>query len=169
MTTKKTLADQIQKLSPQQIQAIDMLIAGRGVVETALELGIAYETLSRWRNHDAAFIAACNARRYLVWESNAERLRQLATKAVAVIDTLLDSEKESVRLKAAQMVLAGSGLHQIGRPSDRIEPKQVENDIVQRNFQEAMSNVGAMLNREKLKNDDLLPSLAKGSRRQSRR
>lgn len=145
MTAKKRKDNLPVQLTPQKIKAIDLLVSGQSVVDTAEELGIAYETLSRWRNHDSVFIAAFNARRLYLWEANAERLRSLVNKAVRVIEAAFDSKNESTRLKAADMILRSVGLANLPSPSNRIKPDQIEVDLQNEAFHDSMKGIAAIL------------------------
>lgn len=91
-------------LSAQQWQAVAMLAAGQRVAEVADALGVARETVSRWRS-SPVFTAAYNV---TVREMHAETvgdLRSAAGEAVAVLRGLLGAESERVRLSAAVGVL----------------------------------------------------------------
>lgn len=89
------------QLSPQQAAAVDLLLTGQSVTATAEAIGVERETLSRWRNHDPAFIAAFNERLAVQWESNGAKLLEARGRAIDTLIELLDSEDAAVKLKAA--------------------------------------------------------------------
>lgn len=89
------------KLSPQQAAAVDLLLSGQSVTAAAEAIGVERETLSRWRNHDPAFIAAFNERLAVQWESNGAKLLEARGRAIDTLIELLDSEDTAVKLKAA--------------------------------------------------------------------
>jgi Homeodomain-like domain len=55
-----TLYPHLAHLSPQQLQALHLLMSGLSVAVAARRLGLARHTVSRWRNHHPAFIAELN-------------------------------------------------------------------------------------------------------------
>ena len=50
-------------LTQNQLSAVDLILTGCNDTQTAQHLGIARETVSRWRLYDPGFQAALNARR----------------------------------------------------------------------------------------------------------
>ena len=60
-TTKPNEAT--NRLTPQQATAIDLLVSGKTLTDTAAVLGVDRATVSGWVNHHAAFLAALNSRR----------------------------------------------------------------------------------------------------------
>lgn len=91
-------------LSAQQWQAVAMLAAGQRVAEAAEALGLARETVSRWRA-SPIFTAAYNATVREIHSETVGELRSTAGEAVAVLRGLLSAESERVRLSAAVAVL----------------------------------------------------------------
>ena len=69
------------KLSVEQLNAIDILVQGRTDQETAETIGVARETVTRWRNDNPHFAAQLNRQRRLIWGNSHDRLRALASKA----------------------------------------------------------------------------------------
>ncbi len=112
-------------LSAQQEQVISLLLGGKTQREAAQEVGVAEETVSRWMNGDAEFVATLNARRLELWQANAEKLRALATKAVNTLGDLLDSEDDTLRLRAAISVLRA--LANVQPPAGPTDARSVEN------------------------------------------
>ena len=49
-----------ESLTPQQLQAVELLLSGRTVVATAGSLGVSRETVHRWQREDWRFIATMN-------------------------------------------------------------------------------------------------------------
>ena len=70
-------------------------------------MGVARETVTRWRNDNPHFAAELNKQRQLIWEANHDRLRSLAGKAVDTIEAGLDAGDT----KAAVEVLKAVGLY----------------------------------------------------------
>lgn len=111
--------------SPQQLTAIELLVQGKGKAATAEAVGVAPYTVSRWYQ-DASFVAALNSRRLEVHESNAERLRVLAGKAIDALEQALESEDMATRLKAASLVLKAVSLAEIKPPEGPRDAEEVE-------------------------------------------
>ncbi len=71
----------------EQLNAIDILVLGKTDQETAKAVGVARETVNRWKNDNPYFAAELNKRRKQLWGANGDRLRALTTKAVDAIET----------------------------------------------------------------------------------
>ena len=101
-------------LSVEQLNAIDILVRGRTDQETAETVGVARETVTRWRNDNPHFTAELNKQRRLIWGDSHDRLRALASKAVDTLETSLDEGDSRVALE----VLKAIGLYgQVQPPS----------------------------------------------------
>jgi hypothetical protein len=118
-------------LSAEQERAIPLLLEGKSQTDTAAEIGVPLEVLDGWLTRDAAFVAAWNRTRADEWNAAVQRLRQLAGKAVDALSSLLDSDAEATRLRAAGAVLKFVSLSG-GRPLGPTTP-----DEVTRQWQEA--------------------------------
>jgi hypothetical protein len=102
------------RLSVEQLNAIDILVQGRTDQETAETVGVARETVTRWRNDNPRFTAELNKQRRLIWGDSHDRLRALASKAVDVLETSLGDGDSRVALE----VLKAIGLYgQVQPPS----------------------------------------------------
>jgi hypothetical protein len=66
---------------PQQLTAIDLLVSGKTITDTALALDVRRQTVSEWTNHNPTFQAALNSRRQEIWNGTADRLRGLLPRA----------------------------------------------------------------------------------------
>ena len=101
-------------LSVEQLNAIDVLVQGRTYQETAETVGVARETVTRWRNDNPHFTAELNRQRRLIWSDSHDRLRALASKAVDTLETSLDEGDSRVAVE----VLKAIGLYgQVQSPS----------------------------------------------------
>lgn len=85
-------------LTPTQLAAVEMLVMGRTDAEVASQLGVARETVNRWRNLNPPFIAEMNQRRQDVWRATRERMRHLGTRALDVLDQQLQAGNVKVAL-----------------------------------------------------------------------
>ena len=90
------------RLSMEQLNAIDILVQGRTDQETAETVGVARETVTRWRNDNPHFTAELNRQRRLIWGDSHDRLRALASKAVDTLETSLDEGDSRVALEVIQ-------------------------------------------------------------------
>jgi len=88
-------------LSPEQIRAITLLVAGKSNTEVADTLGKERKTIYRWKQ-DPHFIAELNRQRKEIYEAGQTRLYGLLHKAISVIEHQLIQENS---LKAALEVL----------------------------------------------------------------
>jgi len=76
------------KLSAQHLKAIEALAMGKNVKNVAKELGIAPETVSRWRG-DFEFQASLNAMLEEARQSTKDRLRHLSNVALDTVEEIL--------------------------------------------------------------------------------
>ncbi len=93
-----------EALKPQQIAAATHLVAGASGRKTAELIGIAAETLSRWRQNPN-FMAFLNQLKKDAVGDAREHLRSLNSRAVKAVEELLDSPTDTIRLSAAKFVL----------------------------------------------------------------
>ena len=85
-------------------------------------MGVARETVTRWRNDNPHFAAELNKQRQLIWEANHDWLRSLAGKAVDTIEAGLDAGDT----KAAVEVLKAVGLYgQVQPPGGPVDAELV--------------------------------------------
>ena len=113
--TKSNESSQISggsRLSVEQLNAIDVLVQGRTDQETAEAVGVARETVTRWRNDNPHFTAELNRQRRLIWGDSHDRLRALAGKAVDTLETSLGEGDSRVAVE----VLKAIGLYGQVRP-----------------------------------------------------
>ena len=97
--------NQEKSITTQQEAVILALLAGSTQKEAAEAAGVAPETVSRWVNNDAVFIAEMNSRRQDLWRAHRDALRGLVAQAVEVVGDLLESPSERVRLQSATAIL----------------------------------------------------------------
>ena len=105
--TKSNESSQIpagSHLSVEQMNAIDILVQGRTDHETASTVGVARETVTRWRNDNPHFTAELNRQRRLRWGDSHDRLRALASRAVDVLETSLDEGDSRVAMEVLKAI-----------------------------------------------------------------
>jgi hypothetical protein len=109
-------------LTPEQENAVDLLILGKPDREVADTLGFARETVTRWRHEHPVFIAELNRRRQALWVEHHERLRALVGQAVEVIEQAVCGGN----LKAAVELLKIVKVHgAVNAPEGATEPEAV--------------------------------------------
>lgn len=96
-------------LTPAQLRAIDMLVAGSSYTDVARELDIVPHTLWRWRQLPA-FAAELQAQLGAIREAAKDRLAASTDKAVSTLVSVLDSENDSARVAAAKALFDRVGL-----------------------------------------------------------
>lgn len=96
-------------LTLAQLNAVDLLAAGKNDTETADAIGLNRVTVTRWRLYSPEFRAALADRRAAVWGSAADRLRALLPQAIdALADALQDADTpDRVNVALAVLKLAG--------------------------------------------------------------
>lgn len=109
------------ELTPQQIEALELLLAGETVTATAAALGVARETVTRWRHSDPGFEAAYNAGLVSAWEASRKRLLDTRAKAIDKLAELLDNKDPAIVLKAAAALVRID----IEKPKGSISPHKV--------------------------------------------
>ena len=121
---RATRATPSYELEADQAAALDLLLAGQTVTAAAAAVGVARETVSRWRNNDPAFQAAYNAAMQSVYEAGQARLLEARGKAVERLAALVDSPNTNFALKAAALLLRVPVLP----PAGDVDPAAIEAD-----------------------------------------
>ena len=132
-------------LTATQQKVIGLLLLGNNQRMAAKEAGVAEETVSRWKAGDAAFMTVlANARRE-IWDSQAQRLRNLSGLAIDTLEGLLESEVEAIRLRAAQAVLKAVALDGVAQPDDYTTRQDLQSRITSDNTKRDMAEHYASL------------------------
>jgi len=98
------------KLTPEQLNAIDLLILGKTDREVAEAVGVRRETVTKWHKNPF-FSAELSIRREELWAEAKLRLKSLVYEAVNVLTRGLSSTDEKVAITAAVHVLKTVGLY----------------------------------------------------------
>ena len=94
-------------LKSSQTSAIDLLASGKSVSDVAVEIGVTRQTIHNWQAKDRDFQDELGHKLAELKQSQSQRTAEIVEKAFAAIESLLDSEDEKVKLKAATEVLKG--------------------------------------------------------------
>ena len=104
-------------LSGQQVQCIGQLVTGRRQSLIAAELGIAEETISRWKA-DPVFQAALNLAVQESFMAVVGATRTAATEALQTVrDLMQNAVGENIRLSAAMQILRLHSAYDAGAPT----------------------------------------------------
>lgn len=125
-------------LTPAQEVVIDALLAGKSQAEAAALAGVAAETVTRWKAKDALFVATWQNRRRQVWDTHAMRLRNLAGKALDVVEAGIDAGD----LRAAALVLKSVSLSDLTAPDPETTPEEVRNDWFLSSWSAGLTRMG---------------------------
>jgi len=98
------------KLTPEQLNAIDLLILGKTDREVAEAVGVRWETVTKWHKNPF-FSAELSIRREELWVDAKLRLKALVHESVNVLTRGLSSADEKVAITAAVHILKTVGLY----------------------------------------------------------
>jgi len=116
VSPKLTKAHKIEKakklleLSVRQRNAIDLIVMGSSDQDAADKVGVARETVTRWRLYHPAFRAELDRSRRAVWGSSADRLRALIRKSMDIIEEVLNDGDNPKRAAVALSLVRDSGI-----------------------------------------------------------
>jgi hypothetical protein len=102
------------KFGRKKEAAITALLTEKSVADAARSVGIGVATLGRWRK-DPEFDAACREASWDVSKAQTARMKQLRTKAIETIYTLMDDPNCPPNSQI------GAALDVLGRPSPLVE------------------------------------------------
>lgn len=94
------------KLSIKQELAINELLKGNSIVNSAKNIGISEATLNRWLAN-AEFKVVLNERKKQIVDNCIDSVNLMGNKAIKVINSILDNDNASdyVRLNASKSIL----------------------------------------------------------------
>jgi len=101
-----------RNLSEKQKNAIELLICGKSITNTAFETGISRTTLYDWLAEDA-FSAELDRVRSRVQGEIETRLLALAGKAMDTLDGIFDGADAELKLRACAIILRGIGYNKL--------------------------------------------------------
>ena len=98
-------------LSERKEQAINLILLGQSDQAVAEAIGVARQTVNKWKHQKLLFKAMLNSQRHELWNSHYEELRSLIKLAIVVLrEDLVDGENKKIRQDAAMHILKGTGL-----------------------------------------------------------
>ena len=97
-------------LNDDQVRAIPLIIEGKTDVQVGEALGKRRETINRWRNQDKLFIKKLKEAREAYLDAQITALSAATPKVITVLQDLLDSEDEKIRMQAATHLLKATAL-----------------------------------------------------------
>ena len=94
------------KLSVKQELAINELLKGNSIVDSAKNIGISEATLNRWLTNNE-FKVALNGRKKQIVDNCIDSINLMGNKAIKVLNSILDNESASdnVRFNASKSIL----------------------------------------------------------------
>jgi len=107
----QTKPDTPADLSPEQVNALGLLLAGETDEATAQAVGVTRQTVWEWRSRNPEFIAELNRQRDSIWAAQSDRLRGLVGRAVDVLAGDLDSDDPKIKREAAIHILKCVGIY----------------------------------------------------------
>ena len=100
-----------KRLSGPQQKAINLFLAGMNDTEVAEELGLARQTVNKWRNKNQNFGAKLEQQQRELNKESRQQLSGLVSRSVEVLGQSLESENERIRQSTAVHVLKATGFY----------------------------------------------------------
>jgi hypothetical protein len=137
-----------------QLNAIDLLAAGKTDTEAADALKLHRTTVTKWRLYDPVFQAALNRRRAEIWGAAADRLRTLIPQALDVLADALTRKAALTDVKAAVAILRLASPTGVAFTIGPTDPEGIVQAIVRKRRAEAPGALDELLEDD---NKDLPP------------
>lgn len=93
--------------SEDQHKAVELVLAGFSDTDIAKRVGVARETVTRWRLYDDAFRAALDQRRREIWGRATDAVRALFPQAIETMCDQLRASRDRGRLALDFITRAG--------------------------------------------------------------
>jgi hypothetical protein len=129
--TSPLTSDTSDSLTPQQHNALLLLLSGRPDAAVAATLGLHRSTITRWRLHHPPFRTELQQRREEIYHSAADRLRTLLIKSLAIFNKALDNRYEQNRLEAASQILRLVNTKKLADPASLLADHNLQNRAMQ--------------------------------------
>ena len=109
------------RLTPRQQQAVELLALGESKTKVASEVGVSRQQIHKW-SQNVYFRAEFLKRHTELWQENKERLRGLAGKAVAVIESELENGNIRAAVELLKIVgLSGGKIALLAQPAKSVD------------------------------------------------
>ena len=112
------------RLGPDQQTALESLLMGKSIAETARSAGVSRMAIYRWLKHDAEFRTAFNQWQDHLRESCRSRLQALTDKATDAVEKAL----EAGDARTALQLLKGLGMLK-EHPPEPTDPMEVQSKL----------------------------------------
>ena len=122
-------------LSERQEQAINLILLGQSDQAVAEAIGVARQTVNKWKHQSHLFKAILNSQRHELWSSHYEELRSLIKLAITVFrEDLADGGNKKLRQEAAMHILKGTGLlyAESFKPTGPTSVNEIEDEEMER-------------------------------------
>ena len=122
-------------LSERQEQAINLILLGQSDQAVAEAIGVARQTVNKWKHQNHLFKAILNSQRHELWSSHYEELRSLIKLAITVFrEDLADGGNKKLRQEAAMHILKGTGLlyAESFKPTGPTSVNEIEDEEMER-------------------------------------
>jgi hypothetical protein len=107
---EEQIRQHVTTLSIKQQNAIDLLALEHCDLFVADKVGVARQTVNKWRLYHPQFKAELGRRREEIWAFSADKIRLLIPQAIDIVERSLDDPKNPDRLKLAVEILKQSGI-----------------------------------------------------------
>ncbi len=98
-----TNASDYKKLTPKQVRAIELIIAGESLQAVAKEVGVCRQTLSEWKNRDVEFSKRLNQLLTDAEESLRFALPATHMRMLSKLEKVVDEAPYNVKLEAIKL------------------------------------------------------------------
>ena len=122
-------------LSERQEQAINLILLGQSDQAVAEAIGVARQTVNKWKHQNHLFKAILNSQRHELWSSHYEELRSLIKLAITALrEDLVDDGNKKLRQEAAMHILKGTGLlyAESFKPTGPTSVNEIEDEEMER-------------------------------------
>ncbi len=111
-----------KKLTPAQIQAVNLLAVGESITGAAEQLSVARQTVSGWVNGNEDFQTALKDAQAEIFSDEVRRIKSKTARAIEVLFDSLESDNARIRLSAASKLLTIVGLQTSIADADKPTP-----------------------------------------------
>ena len=123
------LEESLQKLTPEALKVIDLLLEGKSVIEISKELGVSRQAVYKLMNNEGFKFAFAKVKRALLKEATV-KFRLIIQKSLEVVLGELSKENSTEKLKTALKVLESikfgiEDLQTEDREDEHIEDKSI--------------------------------------------